>query len=89
MAGSYIAHKLFSPSSAPETNAAIDKEFGQCSTPFKSFLECVENNPDNIGSCQWTYNTFYNCQNGILLFLLNNYKSFFNILFLNRKTIKE
>lgn len=64
MAGMYMAHKLFSPSTAPETNAAIDKEFGQCSAPFKNFLECLENNPDNIANCQWSYTTFFNCQKG-------------------------
>lgn len=62
MAGMYMAHKLFSPSTAPETNAAIDKEFGQCSAPFKNFLECLENNPDQIANCQWSYTSFFNCQ---------------------------
>ncbi|XP_049849384.1 uncharacterized protein LOC126318615 [Schistocerca gregaria] len=63
VAGNYIGNRLFSQGESipPQTQQAIDSEYGVCSQPFKSFLACAEANANDIGACQWIYSQFSDC----------------------------
>jgi hypothetical protein len=67
----HAANKLFGggnngEQALPQTQRALDDELGPCAAPFKNFLKCVEQNPENVGSCQWGYSMYSQCrqQNG-------------------------
>ena len=63
VAGNYIGNRLFNQGESipPQTQQAIDSEYGACSQPFKSFLACAEANANDIGACQWIYSQFSDC----------------------------
>jgi hypothetical protein len=66
VAGHYIANSLFgnssqAPSVPPQTEQAINSEYGACAPSFKTFLSCVQANEQDIANCQWAYGAFSQC----------------------------
>jgi len=37
---------------------------GPCAIQYQGFLKCLENNGNNVGSCQWAMDLFNQCNTG-------------------------